>query len=179
MAYKEHTTNFSYLIKQLQFVILGFVALFVCYKIPLGWYRSLSVIVFILSLCLLAITPIIGKEINGAKRWIDVMGFSFQPAELVKITIVLYLAKTLESTKLSSFKIFFIKILLPIGITCIITMIGSVSTALFIGLISVLVLFIAGVKWEYLFKSAGIGAGLITFLIVLYLIFGSSLAIFT
>ena len=67
LAYKEHTTNFSYLIKQLQFVILGFVALFVCYKIPLGWYRSLSVIVFILSLCLLAITPIIGKEINGAK----------------------------------------------------------------------------------------------------------------
>ena len=178
LAYKEHTTNFSYLIKQLQFVILGFVALFVCYKIPLGWYRSLSVIVFILSLCLLAITPIIGKEINGAKRWIDVMGFSFQPAELVKITIVLYLAKTLESTKLSSFKIFFIKILLPIGITCIITMIGSVSTALFIGLISVLVLFIAGVKWEYLFKSAGIAAGLITFLIVLYLIFGSSIAIF-
>ncbi len=178
LAYKEHSTNFSYLIKQLQFVIAGFVTLFICYKIPLGWYRFLSVGVFAASVILLALTPIIGKELNGAKRWIDIMGFSFQPAELVKITIVLYLAKTLESTKLDTFKTFFLQILLPVGITCLFIMIGSVSTALFVGIISTLVLFIAGVKWKYLFYSAGIGASLIVFLIVLYLIFGSSIGIF-
>ena len=51
-------------------------------------------------------------------------------------------------------------------------MIGSVSSALFVGLISFVVLFIAGVKWSYLFKAAGIGAIALMGLIIMHLTFG-------
>ena len=40
LAYKEKTTNFAFLIKQIQFVFMGLVALYACYKIPLGWYSQ-------------------------------------------------------------------------------------------------------------------------------------------
>ena len=106
LAYKEKTTNFAFLIKQIQFVFMGLVALYICYKIPLGWYRGLANITLGISVVLLALTPIIGVEINGAKRWIDLGFTTFQPTEMAKIAIVLYLARALEVARLDTFKEF-------------------------------------------------------------------------
>ncbi len=172
LAYKEHTTNFSYLSKQLKYVALGWVVLFVFYKIPLKWYRSLSTFMFAVSLILLALVPVLGQEINGAKRWLNLGFITFQPTELIKITIVLYMAKILESCKLDTFKEFFIKLIIPIGITFILVMIGSFSAACFIGLLAAIILVVAGVKWSYLFKAVGIGGILMVVVILLHLAFG-------
>ncbi|MEG2849562.1 MAG: FtsW/RodA/SpoVE family cell cycle protein, partial [Bacteroidales bacterium] len=60
LAFKEHTTNFAFLIKQLKFVIMGLAALYICYKIPLGWYRFLAYPSLAISIILLLLTPIIG-----------------------------------------------------------------------------------------------------------------------
>lgn len=169
LAYKEKTTNFAFLIKQIQFVFMGLVALYVCYKIPLGWYRGLANIALLTSVVLLALTPIIGVEINGAKRWINLGFTTFQPTEMAKIAIVLYLARALEVSRLDTFKEFLIRIILPIGVTCILILIGSVSAALFVGMISLLMLVIAGVKWNYIFKAGGIAAGALVFIIVLHM----------
>ncbi|MEF9986138.1 MAG: FtsW/RodA/SpoVE family cell cycle protein [Bacteroidales bacterium] len=172
LAFKEHTTNFAFLIKQLKFVIMGLAALYICYKIPLGWYRFLAYPSLAISIILLLLTPIIGKEVNGAKRWIDLGGVTFQPTEMAKIAIILYLARALELSKLATFREFFIKIIVPIGLTCVLIMIGSVSSALFVGLISFVVLFIAGVKWSYLFKAGCIGLTGLVILVLLHLSFG-------
>ncbi len=168
LAYKEKTTNFAFLIKQVQFVVMGLVALYACYKIPLGWYRFLAYPALGLSIILLALTPIIGQEINGARRWINLGFTTFQPAEMAKIAIVLYLARALEVSKLNTFKEFLIKIIIPIGVTCILILIGSVSAALFVGMISLLMLIIAGVKWNYIFKAAGIAACALLVIILLH-----------
>lgn len=172
LAFKEHTTNFAFLIKQLKFVVMGLVALYLCYKIPLGWYRFLATPALVISVILLMLIPIIGKEVNGAKRWIEFGGVTFQPTEMAKIAIVLYLARALEVCKLDTFKEFLIRIIAPIGVTCVLIMLGSVSTALFVGLISFCVLFIAGVKWSYLIKAGGIAAAALTLVVILHLAFG-------
>jgi len=169
LAYKENTTNFAFLIKQIQFVVMGLVALYICYRIPLGWYRFLAYPALGISILLLALTPIIGQEINGAKRWINLGFITFQPTEMAKISIVLYLARALEVFKLDTFKEFFIKIILPIGITCILILIGSVSAALFVGMISLLMLIIAGVRWNYIFKAGGIAACALLVIILLHI----------
>ncbi len=169
LAYKEKTTNFAFLIKQIQFVAMGLVALYVCYKVPLGWYRFLAYPALGLSIILLALTPIIGQEINGARRWINLGFTTFQPAELAKIAIVLYLARALEVSKLETFKEFLIKIIVPIGVTCILILIGSVSAALFVGMISLLMLIIAGVRWNYIFKAGGIAMCALLVIILLHI----------
>lgn len=168
LAYKEKTTNFAFLVKQIQFVVMGLVALYICYRIPLGWYRFLSYPALGLSIILLALTPIIGEEINGAKRWINLGFTTFQPTEMAKIAIVLYLARALEVFKLDTFKEFLIRIILPIGITCILILIGSVSAALFVGMISLLMLIIAGVKWNYIFKAGGIACCALLVIVLLH-----------
>ncbi len=169
LAYKEKTTNFAFLIKQIQFVFMGLVALYICYKVPLGWYRGLANIALLASVVLLALTPIIGVEINGAKRWIDLGFTTFQPTEMAKIAIVLYLARALEVSRLDTFKEFLIRIVIPVGVTCVLILIGSVSAALFVGMISFFMLVIAGVKWNYIFKAGGIAAGALLLIIVLHM----------
>ncbi|MBO5407626.1 MAG: FtsW/RodA/SpoVE family cell cycle protein [Bacteroidales bacterium] len=169
LAYKEKTTNFAFLIKQIQFVVMGLVALYICYRIPLGWYRFLAYPALGLSILLLALTPIIGEEINGAKRWINLGFITFQPTEMAKIAIVLYLARALEVYRLETFKEFLIKIIIPIGITCVLILIGSVSAALFVGMISLLMLVIAGVKWNYIFKAGGIAVCALLVIILLHM----------
>lgn len=169
LAYKEKTTNFAFLIKQIQFVAMGLIFLYICYRIPLGIYRSLAKYGLLLSIVLLVLTPIIGVEINGAKRWLDIGFTTIQPAEIAKIAIVLYLARALEVSKLDTFKEFFIKIITPIGVTCILILIGSVSAALFVGIISLLMLIIAGVKWNYIFKAGGIAMCALLVIILLHL----------
>ena len=169
LAYKSKTTNFSFLIKQIQFVAMGLVALYACYKVPLGWYRFLAYPALGISIILLALTPIIGEEINGARRWINLGFTTFQPAEMAKIAIVLYLSRALEVSKLATFKEFLIKIIIPIGITCILILIGSVSAALFVGMISLLMLIVAGVKWNYIFKAGGIAVAALLLIILLHM----------
>ncbi len=168
LAYKDKTTNFTFLVKQIEFVLMGLVALYICYKIPLGWYRFLAYPALGASIVLLALTPIIGEEINGARRWINLGFTTFQPTEMAKISIVLYLARALEVSKLDTFKKFLIKIIIPIGITCILILIGSVSAALFVGMISLMMLIIAGVKWNYIFKAGGIAAAALVLIILLH-----------
>lgn len=168
LAYKEKTTNFAFLIKQVQFVGMGLAALYAFYKVPLGWYRSLSYPLFILSIILLALTPIIGVEINGAKRWLNLGFITIMPAEIAKITIVLYLAYALEKYKLDTFKEFLIRIIIPIGITCILILIGSVSAALFVGMISLMILIVAGVKMNYIIKAGGIALCALLVIILLH-----------
>lgn len=168
LAYMKDTTNFAYLIKQIQFVLMGLAALYICYKIPLGWYRGLANIVLGASILLLALTPIIGSEVNGAHRWIKIGAFTFQPTEMAKIAIVLYLARVLEVCRLETFKEFLLRIILPIGATCVLILIGSVSSALFVGLISLLMLIIAGVKWNYILKAGGIAAGAVLLIVILH-----------
>ena len=167
LAFKRDVTNFTYLMEQCKFVLLGLVTVYACYRIPLGLYRFGTFIIFGISVILLALVPVIGIELNGAKRWLVIGPLQFQPAELVKITLILYLARALEMWELKNFKDFFIKILTPIGVVCVLILIGSVSTALIIGALSFLILWVAGVKLSYLVKSIGLAACFFVFLILL------------
>ena len=168
-AFKDGVTNFSILMDQCKFVVLGLVALYACYKIPLGLYRYFTYVIFGISLLLLLLTPIIGVEINGAKRWLQIGPITIQPAEIVKVTLILYLAKVLEVFKLDTFKEFFIKVIVPIGIVCVVIMMSSVSTTLIMGGLSLSILCIAGVRWSYLLKSMAIGGATLIVLILLNL----------
>ena len=172
LAFKEHTTNFAYLMKQLRFVVLGLLALYICYKVPLRWYRYLSVPIFVISIILLALTPIIGTEVNGAKRWLSFGGLTFQPTEIAKITTILYLARILEVSKIDTYKQFLWKVVAPLGLVCVLIMIGSVSQALLVALISLLVLIAAGVKFKHLLYTIGLAMCALVLIVLLNLAFG-------
>lgn len=171
LAYMKGSTNFGILMKQLRFVIIGFVALYVCYKVPPKWYRRLSFLIYLVSVVLLLITLVAGSSMNDAQRWLSIGGIQFQPAEIAKIAIVLYLARALEVMQIDTYKQFLIKIIAPIGLVCVLVLVGSVSAAMYMALICFVVLLISGVNYSYIFKTAGLAAAGVIILILLHLAF--------
>jgi rod shape determining protein RodA len=71
--------------------LLFFLVTFVDYQIYFRW----AYIVYFINLTALILVPIIGKSALGAKRWIDLGFFSYQPSETMKIALVLVIARNL------------------------------------------------------------------------------------
>ena len=79
----------------------GLFALYIGLKIPYKFFRKYSLILFVLSIILtaLVLVPGIGQSHGGARRWIDIMGYSFQPVEFLKISFIIYFAAWLSWAK--------------------------------------------------------------------------------
>jgi cell division protein FtsW len=74
-----------------------FIALFlslIVFRIPISFWQRNSVYFLLISLLMLSLVflPFIGKEVNGAYRWIRILGFSFQPSELMKFSLIIYIS---------------------------------------------------------------------------------------
>lgn len=92
-AEKDYGNSYYYVQRQLIFMAIGAVGMFaaasVDYKIYMKWAAP---VFFVISFLLLASVPIIGKSVNGAKRWIDLGFFRFQPTDIMKLALVMMLA---------------------------------------------------------------------------------------
>ncbi len=113
-----------------------------------------SYLLFILSLLLLISVELIGVLGKGATRWIRVFGFSIQPSELVKITIILSLAKFYHDLKYENIKkiryLFVPFIILAIPFTFVVIQ-PDLGTSLSILILGAFMLFIVGIRlWKFL-----------------------------
>src|SRR5574344_2766241 len=156
LALKADKSVYSFLFKQMGFVVLGFGTLLLCYIIPLKIYRTLTIPILILSVVLLIYTIFKGAMLNDATRWIKIGGLTIQPSELAKIAVVLYLARIFETSKFETFKEYALKILLPVGTVCILSLYGSVSVALIIGIITLIILICVGIKARFIWITIAI-----------------------
>ena len=93
--YSASQGDVNVVIKQAVFVGFGLCLMFALSQPDPDIYKILSLIFLIISLLLVVITILFAKEINGAKRWLDLGVFTLQPSELVKIALPLYLASYL------------------------------------------------------------------------------------
>jgi cell division protein FtsW len=83
------------------FLGLGFLLVIGFQKLHYKWFRKYALPVAILSLILLILSSIIGVKINGAQRAIILLGMTIQPAEIVKLTVVVLLATILARNQMS------------------------------------------------------------------------------
>ena len=128
-----------------------------CYKIPLRLYRRGSYWLMAGSIILLAI-PVITHQL----RTITIAGISIQPSEIAKITIVLYLARVIEVSKFDTFKDYALKILLPLGIACLLCLMGSVSATLIICFVSFIILICSKIPKKFVLWTVPIVIGAVT-----------------
>ena len=75
-------------------LMVAFVAAVVTFQVPISTWEKLAPWLFVLSLLLLIVVlvPLIGKGVNGARRWITLGFMNFQPSELAKFAVLLYAA---------------------------------------------------------------------------------------
>ncbi len=78
-----------YFIRQLVFACLGLALLWLCSRLPMGFYRRYALAFMLFTLLLLALVPVIGVKANGSRRWLGVGGLTLQPSELAKLAVIL------------------------------------------------------------------------------------------
>jgi len=161
-ASNEYGNNpYFFLIRQSIWVAIGLLALIVTASADLRSLRKFSLVGIAFSMVLLSLVlvPGIGQACMGARRWISLGIISFQPAELAKIFLVLYLADYLarRGRKIVEFR-FLLSALMILGVTVfLIEKEPDLGTTLVIGGTFLGMLFIAGARPAHLFGLAAVG----------------------
>lgn len=98
LSFERFGDNFHYLKNQAVFSLLGLLAMAATSMIDYRYWKKMAYPLLLVTLILLlaVLVPGIGRELGGARAWIYIGPLNFQPAELVKITFLLYLAAWLE-----------------------------------------------------------------------------------
>lgn len=84
--------------KQLFFIIVCFALAFIILMTDWAFWRTFSMIIYLITIVLLPGTLLLGREVNGNHAWYQFGGFSLQPAELAKFGTCLAMAGYLSST---------------------------------------------------------------------------------
>jgi cell division protein FtsW len=121
-----------------------------------GWLKSPTSYLLVLSIALLILVLLFGTEINHARRWFRIplgpIKISFQPSELAKWMIVFFLAAVCDKFG-ANIKLYwkrFVPICSVVAVVVALVIIEDFGTAAFISLLGLLMLVIAGVKWQHI-----------------------------
>jgi cell division protein FtsW len=162
-AWERYKDSFFFLKRHVSFLAIGIFVTFIFMGIDYRKLNRWSKPLLILSVILLVfvLIPAIGKEVGGARRWFRFKFISFQPSELANIALIVYLADFI-SRKDKMIKSFFKGFLPPMlvsGVTLLlILMQPDLGSALALGIVVFIMLFVAGTRLIYL--SSVILAGL-------------------
>ena len=132
---------------------LGLAAMGVAMRTDFGVYRRWSYALIIGSVGMLGAVLVVGARINGARRWFHVGGVSFQPAELAKLALVIYLAYSLakKAEKVKSFTVGFVPHMIVCGLMMgLLLKQPDLGTAVILGATTLILLFVAGAKLSYI-----------------------------
>ena len=169
---KDFGNIYSYFFHQLLFGVgIGGTLGFVAYHIPYKKWRPFALPILLLSilfLILVFIPSLSSGTTGGAKRWIELAGFSFQPSELAKLAVVIYLAAWLEARSRTVRRwneglVPFLVIVAIVGGLIILQ--PDMGTFGVIALTSAVMFFSSGVSFAHMGAVAALGTGLLFLLI--------------
>lgn len=165
-ATSTHDDSLFFLKRQVIATAIGIVGFVVVMKLGYKFFEKYANIIYYISLASIVLvrTPL-GLELNGARRWVDLGFIQFQPAELVKISIIIVTASMISKCKNNTLKqgkvagLIFLRTFVAAGLLYVLT--SNMSSAIIVGLIGLLMIIIAGPGtqfYKWLGGLAGIGA---------------------
>lgn len=146
-----------FIIKQSKHAMFGFIAMVALMFIDFSKLRAvLPLLMFItFILCIMPFVPGIGTVRHGAMRWIKIGGFMFQPSEIVKFSLIIFLANFFDK-KNNKYDNPFVSIFPPSLIVAFFVFIvylgNDFGSSLFIMIIALMMFFIAGVPLKWFIK---------------------------
>jgi len=159
---KNETKFYGIIFGQFVFGFLGgLVALLIGLKMPYKFLRKYSLVLFALSIVLtgLVLIPGVGQSHGGARRWIDIGSYSFQPVEVLKIGFIIYFAAWLSWIKSKVKNPLFSILPLFISLTIIAGVLlkqPDTKSLILITITAIVMLFVSGVPVKYLLGILGI-----------------------
>jgi cell division protein FtsW len=155
MAVRDYGDSLHFLKRQGAYALLGFGVMALLMRINLEVLRKAAwPVLGICALLLIAVLiPGVGKKVGGAARWIKIAGFTFQPAEVVKIGLVLFLAHSLarKQDKVKSFRFGFLPYMLILAVLLgLLLAQPDLGSALTLTVVAIAMLLVAGTRVSYL-----------------------------
>ena len=148
-AIKNHD-SMHYLKLQIRNIVLGLIPMVFLAKVDYRYWKKLGFFAYIASLilCVLVFVPKIGSSSHGSSRWIGIGPIQFQPSEVAKIAVILFMAMIIDKIPKQFDKFLsLVKVLAMLIPLIIVVAISNLSTAVIIIGISVCMLFVASPKY--------------------------------
>ena len=159
-AYRDGSNSFAFMLKHLAILVVGMGVIFIVHKTKFKYFGPLSQVMFWLAVGMLVFTFLFGVEINGAKRWLRIpfTNMTFQTSDFAKIILIVYTARmlNLKRTMLHDFREGVWPVLWPIVLVCALILPDDLSTAVMLGGVCLIMLFIGGVPLRHMAKIIGI-----------------------
>jgi len=156
--------KFYFFKQQIVWAAIGLVAMVIVSNIHYSFWKKLAVPFFFVTVILLVavLIPRISLKALGARRWISIGNINFQPSEVVKLALALYLAKVADS-KITKPLAFFA----PPALVCGLIMLQpDLGTTLVVGFIGIMQIFVAGVPILYFLGTLLLGIVSVAILIL-------------
>lgn len=162
-ALSETGDSYKYIKRQAISAIIGLVAMMACSKVDYHIFRKLKWIIYIVFIGLLILVGFVGIDAGGARRWINIAGFNFQPSEFAKIGFILFFASILsdvkEHGKIKTYRYGFIYplvFMIPI-VGSILILQNHFSATFIIAVVTVVQMFVAGTRLSYFIFTGLVG----------------------
>ena len=161
LAYKNYRGNTEiYLFKQVGFILVGIMAIYIAHLVNYTFYSRAAKIVFMLSLPLLFYTLFFGVKMNEGSRWIrlPLINMTMQTSDLARLALFMYLARQISRKQdvIKNFKKGFLPIIAPVVITCLLIAPANLSTALLLGASCLMLMFIGRVSTKHILMVIGV-----------------------
>ncbi|PIW37225.1 MAG: putative lipid II flippase FtsW [Candidatus Kerfeldbacteria bacterium CG15_BIG_FIL_POST_REV_8_21_14_020_45_12] len=157
LSYQNYGDSYYLLKHQMLYgLLIGGIAFYAMSKINYHYWRSSAFPIAVITMLLLfaVFIPGVGVELLGAKRWINLGGFLFQPSEVVKLTFLIYLAAWLEKQgkEVTDPNFGLMPFLIMLGSLVLLIAVAQrdLGTTIVIAVISIVVYFVAGAPWRHL-----------------------------
>ena len=154
VLYSASGQQMSAVIRQGRYFVVAYALMFFAAQIALQRYERWAPWFYLLGVGSLVAVIFVGVGAKGAQRWLEIGGFRFQPAEIMKLVVPLTLAWYLAERALPPRFNYVIGSLVLLGIPALLILRQpDLGTALLIAASGLFVLFMAGIGWRYIFGA--------------------------
>ena len=159
-----YTVSTKYLQKQAICAGIGLVAMVAFSRIPADFWYRFAWPLYGISILLLLSVLVVGQSVNGATRWINIAGIQFQPSEIAKFTMIVLFARLTRGFGADAVKFRYgvlgfggalLGILVPLALE------KHLSAIMLMGLVAVVMMFVAGTPKKWLLGGAGIAVAFV------------------
>ncbi|MBQ8359783.1 MAG: putative lipid II flippase FtsW [Oscillospiraceae bacterium] len=167
-AQSEYDTGYAistkYLQKQAVCGVLGLICMYAFSRIPAEFWLRFAWPLYGISIAMLLLVLVAGESVNGARRWINIAGIQFQPSEIAKFTMILMFAKLTKGfgARAEQFRYgvlgfggALLGILVPLALE------KHLSAIMLMGMVAVVMMFVAGTSPKWLLAGAGAAAAFV------------------
>ena len=151
VALGQETLNLLNFQKQIFFIILGIILLFIFAFIDVHWINSHSKYIYILGVLLLVLVLLFGHTVRGTRGWFHLAGFSLQPVEFIKIIMIIFLSRFFSriGSGVKDFKALFVSGVGALILVGLVLLQPDFGSALILFSIWIFMLFVAGFPKKY------------------------------